>query len=231
MVLFKMQQSLAINSNDSFFKKYADILLGLGVVAILMLMIVPLPSYLLDFFLSLSIAISLTILMVSVYATKPLELSIFPTVLLMITMFRLALNLASTRLILLQGSEGSVAAGYVIQAFGQFVVGGSEVVGLIIFLILVIINFIVITKGAGRISEVSARFTLDAMPGKQLAIDADLNAGIISEKEAKERRHEIQSEGDFYGSMDGAIKKAIKTGTITVIIGVIFTSLNIGMLK
>ncbi|MBF0104137.1 MAG: flagellar biosynthesis protein FlhA [Deltaproteobacteria bacterium] len=216
-----------------FLKRHSDILLAIVVVAILMLMIVPLPASILDLFLTISIGFSLTMLLVSIYVTRPLELSIFPTVLLMSTMYRLALNLASTRLILLHGSEGSIAAGRVIQAFGQFVVGGSEIVGFIIFLILIIINFVVITKGAGRISEVSARFTLDAMPGKQLAIDADLNAGIINESEAKRRRQEIQSEADFYGSMDGA-QKFVKGDAIA---SMLITAINIiggfiiGMLK
>lgn len=189
-----------------FIKKNSDIIMSLGVVMILILMIVPLPSSVLDVLLVFSLAISLVILMLGIYITKPLELSVFPTVLLLATIYRLALNLASTRLILLNGGDGASAAGHVIEAFGHFVIGGDQVVGLVVFLILNIINFIVITKGAGRISEVSARFTLDAMPGKQLAIDADLNAGMINDKQAKERREEIQAEADFYGSMDGASK-------------------------
>lgn len=201
-----MEQQLTISPKIGFFKKNSDIFVATGIVAVLLLMIIPLSAAVLDVFLVLSITISMTILLVSIYVKKPLELSIYPTVLLLSTMFRLALNMASTRLILLHGSQGTGAAGTVIKAFGQFVVGGDEVVGMIIFIILNIINFVVITKGSGRIAEVSARFTLDAMPGKQLAIDADLNAGLINEKVARERRLGIQAEADFYGSMDGASK-------------------------
>lgn len=228
-----MAQGLTASPKQSFLGRNSDVFLALGVVSLLMLMIVPLSSTVLDLFLVLSLSFSLIVLMVSVYVTRPLELSIFPTVLLMGTMLRLALNLASTRLILLNGGDGAIAAGQVIEAFGQFVVGGSEVVGFIIFLILNIINFVVITKGAGRISEVSARFTLDAMPGKQLAIDADLNAGLINEEQAKQRRNDIQSEADFYGSMDGA-SKFVKGDAIA---GILITVINIiggfiiGMLK
>lgn len=184
----------------------ADIMMGVGVMAILGIMILPIPTLLLDLFLSISITISVIILMVAMYVLKPLEFSVFPSVLLLTTLFRLALNVASTRLILMHGSEGVDAAGQVIKAFGNFVVGGNFAVGFIVFLILVIINFMVITKGAGRIAEVGARFTLDAMPGKQMSIDADLNAGIINEQEAKKRREEIAREADFYGAMDGASK-------------------------
>ncbi len=184
----------------------ADVMMGVGVMAILGIMILPIPPIMLDLFLSVSITLSVIILMVSMYILKPLEFSVFPSVLLLTTLFRLALNVASTRLILLHGSEGTDAAGQVIRAFGNFVVGGNYAVGLIVFFILVIINFIVITKGAGRIAEVGARFTLDAMPGKQMSIDADLNAGIINEREARTRREEIAREADFYGAMDGASK-------------------------
>ena len=183
-----------------------DMMMGVGVMAILGIMILPIPSLLLDLFLSVSITLAVIILMVSMYILKPLEFSVFPSLLLLTTLFRLALNVASTRLILLHGAEGVGAAGEVIRAFGSFVVGGNYAVGLIVFLILVTINFIVITKGAGRIAEVGARFTLDAMPGKQMSIDADLNAGIINEQEARKRREEIASEADFYGAMDGASK-------------------------
>ncbi len=210
-------------AQGNFIKRHSDVAMALGVVAILLLMIIPLSAGFLDFFLVLSIANSLMILLVAIYATRPLELSVFPSILLLTTMLRLSLNLASTRLILLHGSQGASAAGRVIEAFGQFVVGGDEVVGLIIFIILNVINFVVITKGAGRISEVSARFTLDAMPGKQLAIDADLNAGIINEKQAKERRETIQSEADFYGSMDGA-SKFVKGDAVA---GILITLINI----
>ncbi len=180
--------------------------MALAVIGILSLMIIPLPAFVLDIFLAANITIALAILLVGLYTIQPLDFSIFPSLLLVTTLFRLSLNIASTRLILLHGSEGSDAAGSVIKAFGQFVVGGNYVVGAVIFLILVIINFVVITKGAGRVAEVAARFTLDSMPGKQMAIDADLSAGIITEKEAKMRRAKVSREADFYGSMDGASK-------------------------
>ena len=187
--------------------KKSDMALAFAVVAILVVMVLPLPAFLLDLLLSLSIAMSLVLLLTAIYTQKALEFSVFPSVLLLSTLFRLALNVASTRRILLFGAEqGTAAAGDVIQAFGEFVVGGNYAVGLIVFIILVIINFIVITKGAGRVAEVAARFTLDAMPGKQMSIDADLNAGTINEEEARRRRKEIAREADFYGSMDGASK-------------------------
>lgn len=217
-----MAQPLVVN-RTGFFARNSDIFMAAGIVSVLLLMIIPLTPGFLDFLLVISISISLTILLIGIYVTKPLDFSIFPTVLLMTTIYRLALNLASSRLILLNGSEGADAAGHVIEAFGQFVVGGNQIVGLVIFLILNVINFVVITKGAGRISEVSARFTLDAMPGKQLAIDADLNAGIISDVQAKQRREEIQVEADFYGSMDGA-SKFVKGDAIA---GILITFINI----
>lgn len=181
---------------------------GLLILILMMLTmtILPLPPFMLDLLFSANITLSLIILMVCIYIYKPLEFSIFPTVLLVTTLLRLTLNIASTRVVLLHGSQGPDAAGEVIRAFGEVVIGGSFVVGMIVFAILMIINFVVVTKGAGRISEVSARFTLDAMPGKQMAIDADLNAGIITQEEAKKRRAEIVNEADFYGSMDGASK-------------------------
>jgi flagellar biosynthesis protein FlhA len=184
----------------------SDLWMAVGVVAILLLMIIPLPPFVLDVLLSLSIICALVILMTSLYITKPLEFSTFPSLLLVTTLFRLSLNIASTRLILLHGGEGVSAAGHVIQSFGNFVVGGNYLVGFVIFLILVIINFVVITKGSGRIAEVAARFTLDAMPGKQMSIDADLNAGVIDDREARERRTAISREAEFYGAMDGASK-------------------------
>ncbi|MDD3295504.1 MAG: flagellar biosynthesis protein FlhA [Geobacteraceae bacterium] len=184
----------------------SDIYMAIAVIGVLALMIIPLPAFLLDIFLAANITIALAILLVGLYTIQPLDFSVFPSVLLVTTLFRLALNIASTRLILLHGSEGAEAAGAVIKAFGQFVVGGNYVVGAVIFLILVIINFVVITKGAGRVAEVSARFTLDAMPGKQMAIDADLSSGSITEKEARARRVKISRESEFYGSMDGASK-------------------------
>lgn len=183
---------------------------GLGVpiavLALLGMVTIPLPPVLLDLFFTFNIALSLVVLMVTIYAKRPLDFAIFPTIILLATLFRLALNIASTRVILLEGHQGGAAAGNVIEAFGEFVIGGNFAVGLVVFSILVIINFVVITKGAGRVAEVSARFTLDSMPGKQMAIDADLNAGLISQEEAQIRRHDITSEADFYGSMDGASK-------------------------
>ncbi len=176
------------------------------VVVILSMMILPIPPLGLDLLFTFNIALSLIVLLVTVYALRPLEFSSFPTVLLVATMLRLALNIASTRVVLLEGHAGTASAGNVIEAFGEFVIGGNYAVGLVVFAILVIINFVVVTKGAGRVSEVSARFTLDAMPGKQMAIDADLNAGIIDQDEARKRREDVGREADFYGSMDGASK-------------------------
>ncbi|MCG5529981.1 flagellar biosynthesis protein FlhA [Halorhodospira halochloris] len=183
---------------------------GLGtpllVIALLAMMVVPLPPLALDMLFTFNIVLSLSILLVTVYIMRPLEFAVFPTILLVATLLRLALNIASTRIILLEGHTGTDAAGNVIQSFGEFVVGANYVVGFVVFAILVIINFVVVTKGAGRISEVTARFTLDALPGKQMAIDADLNAGLISQEEARTRRSEVSREADFYGSMDGAAK-------------------------
>lgn len=183
-----------------------EALVPVAFVTVVILMVVPIPTGGLDLFLAFSIALSLIVLLLAMYTMKPLEFSTFPSVLLVLTLFRLSLNVASTRLILGSGADGPGAAGRVIESFGNFVVGGSYVVGIVIFLILVLINFVVITKGAGRIAEVAARFTLDAMPGKQLAVDAELNSGILSEKEARERRRSIEAEADFYGAMDGASK-------------------------
>ncbi|MEK7772632.1 MAG: FHIPEP family type III secretion protein, partial [Pseudomonadota bacterium] len=176
------------------------------IIMILAMMVMPLPPFALDFLFTFNIAVAIIVLLVSLYTKNPLDFAVFPTVLLITTLLRLSLNIASTRVVLLEGHTGPDAAGKVIEAFGHFLVGGNYAVGLIVFIILVIINFIVITKGAGRIAEVSARFTLDAMPGKQMAIDADLNAGLIGEDEARKRRAEISQESDFYGSMDGASK-------------------------
>jgi len=186
-------------------------------------MIIPLPPVMLDFLLALNITLSITILLIAMYALRPLDFSIFPSLLLVTTLFRLSLNVASTRLILLHGNEGLSAAGKVIKSFGHFVVGGDYVVGMIVFIILVIVNFVVITKGATRIAEVAARFTLDAMPGKQMSIDADLNAGIIDEEEAKERRKTIAREAEFHGAMDGAAK-FVRGDAIA---GIIITIINI----
>src|SRR5688572_18870454 len=178
----------------------------LGLVAILAMMILPLPPLMLDVLFTFNIALSLVIVMAVFQVRRPLDFAIFPTVLLLVTLLRLALNVASTRVVLLHGHEGTHAAGKVIAAFGEFVIGGNFAVGAVVFIVLTIINFVVVTKGAGRVSEVSARFALDAMPGKQMAIDADLNAGLITQDEARARRAEVRAESDFYGSMDGASK-------------------------
>jgi flagellar biosynthesis protein FlhA len=188
------------------FMKRGDLALAVGVLCILVVLILPLPPLLLDFSLAISIIFSVLILMTALFIQTPLEFSAFPTVLLIATMLRLSLNLASTRLILAHGHEGTDAAGHVIQAFGNFVMGGNFVIGIIVFTILVIVNFVVITKGSGRIAEVAARFHLDAMPGKQMAIDAELSTGAIDEKEARRRRQILEDEGGFFGAMDGASK-------------------------
>ena len=203
--------------------KNGDISLAVAVVGILVFMIIPLPPMLLDLLISFNITFALIILLASMYTLRPLELSAFPSILLLITLFRLSLNVASTRIILIHGNEGSMAAGKVIQAFGNFVVGGNYLVGIIVFVILVVINFMVITKGAGRIAEVAARFTLDAMPGKQMSIDADLNAGLINEQQARTRREEITREAEYYGAMDGA-NKFVRGDAIA---GIIITLANI----
>ncbi|MCK5073996.1 MAG: flagellar biosynthesis protein FlhA [Bacteriovoracaceae bacterium] len=204
--------------------KNSDLVIGVGILMILVVMIIPIPPFLLDLFLAFTLSLSIVILLIAMYSKRPLDFSTFPTVLLIATLFRLSLNVATTRNILLRGgSEGTSAAGEIIRSFGEFVVEGNFVVGIIVFAILVIINFMVITKGAGRVAEVAARFTLDAMPGKQMAIDADLNAGIIDEKEAKNRRHEIGAEADFYGSMDGA-SKFVRGDAIA---GIMITAINI----
>ena len=206
-----------------FLTKNTDLFMAVAVVGILAFMIMPLPTLLLDLLLSFNITFSLIILLSSMYVQRPLELSAFPSILLLGTLFRLSLNVASTRIILLHGNEGTMAAGKVIMAFGSFVVGGNYLVGIIVFLILVAINFMVITKGAGRIAEVAARFTLDAMPGKQMSIDADLNAGIITEQEARERRELISLEAEYYGSMDGA-NKFVRGDAVA---GIVITLINI----
>lgn len=187
-------------------REKSDIVVAVSIVFVILIMIVPLNSFFIDIFLTLSISISLLILFIGMYIHRPLDFSVFPSILLITTLFRLSLNIASTRLILVHGDEGAHAAGRVIQAFGTFIVGGNYVVGAVVFLILVIINFVVITKGAGRVAEVAARFTLDAMPGKQMSIDADLNAGLISDSDARRRREMVELGADFYGAMDGASK-------------------------
>ena len=200
-----------------------DFLLAGAVFALLFIMLVPLPPVLMDMLLASSISLALLLFLASIFANKPVEFTVFPSMLLVATVFRLALNVATTRLILLDGSEGSHSAGKVIESFGQFVVGGNYVVGVVVFVILVVINFVVITKGAGRVAEVAARFTLDALPGKQMAIDAELNAGLIDEVIARERRAEVGREADFYGAMDGA-SKFIRGDAIA---GVIITLINV----
>ncbi|MCJ8324399.1 MAG: flagellar biosynthesis protein FlhA [Rhizobiales bacterium] len=201
----------------------ADIGFAFAIMAILTVMILPLPTYLMDFALAISITFSILIMMNALFISKPLEFSVFPTVLLIATLLRLALNLASTRLILANGHEGPAAAGKVIEAFGAFVMQGNFIIGIIVFSILVLVNFVVITKGSGRIAEVAARFSLDAMPGKQMAIDADLSSGIIDEKEAKQKRIDLEAESAFFGSMDGA-SKFVKGDAIA---GLIITFINV----
>ena len=227
---------LAARFNQLKQKKFSY-LSGIGtpllVMAALGMVILPLPAFLLDILFSFNIALSLVVLLITVYTLKPLEFGSFPAVLLIATILRLALNVASTRVVLLEGHEGPDAAGKVIEAFGSVVIGGNYAVGLVVFLILIIINFVVVTKGAGRISEVTARFTLDAMPGKQMAIDADLNAGFITAEQARERRVEVTSEADFYGSMDGASKfvKGDAIAGILILFINIIGGLVIGMVQ
>jgi flagellar biosynthesis protein FlhA len=214
--------------------------LGLGVpllvVALLAMIVVPLPPFLLDVFFTFNITLSLVIMLAVIYVARPVDFAVFPTVLLGVTLLRLALNVASTRVVLLNGHTGTDAAGQVIEAFGHFVIGGNYAVGVVVFVILVVINFMVVTKGAGRVSEVTARFTLDAMPGKQMAIDADLNAGLITQEQAVARRNEVSQEADFYGSMDGASKfvrgdavAGILILVINVIGGIVIGTLDHGM--
>ena len=208
------------------FEKYSknvDLLIAVALIAVLAVMIIPLPAFMLDLALTVSLTLSLLILLVGIYTDRALDFSIFPSLLLITTLFRLALNVATTRLILTHGHLGGDSVGSVIQAFGHFVIGDSYVVGFVVFIILVVINFIVITKGSGRVAEVAARFTLDAMPGKQMSIDADLNAGVITEAEARVRRKDIEKEADFYGSMDGA-SKFVRGDAIA---GIIITVINI----
>ncbi|KQP13763.1 flagellar biosynthesis protein FlhA [Pseudorhodoferax sp. Leaf267] len=203
------------------------------VVAVLALMVLPIPPWLLDSFFTVNIAVALMVMMVAAYMTRPLDFAAFPAVLLLTTLMRLSLNVASTRVVLLEGHTGPGAAGAVIEAFGHFLIGGNFAVGLIVFLILVVINFVVITKGAERIAEVSARFTLDAMPGKQMAVDADLNAGLIDDKEAKRRRREVGEEAEFFGSMDGASKfvRGDAVAGILILVINIVGGFAIGMLQ
>ena len=207
--------------------------LPMAILLIVMLMIVPVPAFVLDIGFIANIMISLAVLMVALNAAKPLDFSAFPTVLLLATLFRLSLNVASTRVVLVDGHNGAAAAGHVIEAFGAFLIGGDYIVGLFVFAVLMIINLVVITKGAGRVSEVSARFTLDALPGKQMAIDADLNAGLVTPEDAKARRQEVATEADFYGSMDGASKfvKGDAIAGLLILFVNIFGGLLLGTLK
>src|SRR4051794_1511371 len=198
--------------------KYTDLIAAGVVVLVVVMLIIPLPPMLLDLFITLNISCALAIVVTTLYVKKALEFSVFPSLLLITTLFRLAINISVTRLILLHGD-----AGHVVDAFGTFVIGGNIVVGLIVFLILIVIQFVVVTNGAGRVAEVGARFTLDAMPGKQMAIDADLNAGQITEDEARKRRKEISEEADFYGAMDGA-SKFVKGDAMAA---VLITSINL----
>ncbi len=214
----------APNINYKRFAKQGDILLAGGVVVILFVMLIPLPTFILDMMLSLSISLSLVVLITAMFMTSPMEFSIFPSLMLVLTMLRLALNVASTRLILLHGQEGVSAAGKVIESFGEFVVGGNYLIGIVIFFILFTLNKVVIVAGTTRIGEVAARFTLDAMPGKQMAIEADLNAGLIDEKQATEKRELIRKEADFYGAMDGAgkfVQGDVKAGLIITLINIV----------
>ncbi len=206
-----------------FIVRSKDLTIVALIIAILAIIIVPLPSYMLDFFLTVSISVSVLILLISLYVPKPTDLTTFPTLILIVTLYRLSLNIATTRMILSKGYEGPSAVSSIIDSFGQFVVGGNYVIGIIVFTILVLINFIVITKGSTRVAEVAARFTLDAMPGKQMAIDADLNAGLIDEKTARQRREAIIGEANFYGAMDGS-SKFVKGDAIA---GIIITIINI----
>ena len=201
-----MAEAVGFASQLKEVSKSANLGAPIFLIVVMAMMTLPMPPFLLDMFFTFNIALALVVLLVSVYSLRPLDFAVFPTILLVATLLRLALNVASTRVVLLDGHQGGDAAGKVIQAFGEVVIGGNYAVGLVVFLILVIINFVVVTKGAGRIAEVSARFTLDAMPGKQMAIDADLNSGLIDQDEAKTRRADVAQEADFYGAMDGASK-------------------------
>ncbi len=211
----------------------SSLVMPAAIVAVVGLMVIPLPPLLLDLLLSIDIGLAVVLLLTAIYVRQPVDFSVFPSLLLVLTLLRLALNVASTRLVLLHGQEGVDAAGHVIMAFGQFVVGGNFVVGVVVFLVLIAIQYVVINHGAVRISEVTARFTLDAMPGKQMSIDADLNAGLIDEREARTRRDRIRREADFYGAMDGAIRFTQRDALAALLItGVnIVAGLIIGVLQ
>src|SRR6266853_2873763 len=212
---------------------WKEMAVPMAVVAIVVALIMPMPSMLLDFLIVLDITLSVIVLLVSVYIRKAVDFNVFPTTLLLLTLDRLALKISSSRLILLNGNGGTAAAGHVIEAFGSFVVGGNYIIGTVIFLVLIAIQYVVINHGAVRISEVTARFTLDAMPGKQLAIDADLNAGIIDQQEARERREEVGKEAEFYGAMDGAIRFTQRDAMASILITLIniIGGLFIGVLQ
>src|ERR1700722_641473 len=214
-------------------KNNSDLFFAFAVVMAIIMVVIPLPPILLDILISFNITMALVVVLITMYTLEPLHFSIFPTLLLITTLFRLALSISATRLILLHGNEGTAVAGRVIEAIGSVVVGGSYYVGIVIFLILVIIQFVVITSGAQRVAEVAARFTLDAMPGKQMAIDADLDSGLITDDQARKRRKEVEREADFYGAMDGA-GKFVRGDAIAAIIVVIVNVLGgfaIGILK
>ncbi|MEP7355488.1 MAG: flagellar biosynthesis protein FlhA [Acidobacteriota bacterium] len=226
----------AANSLLSHFGALSDLVVPIAVLGIVMAMIMPLPSFLLDVLITANISISVIVMLVSMYITRPVEFSVFPTALLLLTLFRLALNISSSRLILLQGATGTKAAGDVIEAFGNFVVGGNYVIGVVIFLVLISIQYVVINHGAVRISEVTARFTLDALPGKQMSIDSDLNSGLIDEAEARDRRKKLAAEAEFYGAMDGASRftqrdavASILITTINIVAGFLIGVLQHGM--
>ena len=221
--ILKPSASAAQQAKDLKTAGNREIGFALVVILILTVLFIPIPPFLIDIGLAFSVALSILILMVALWIKKPLEFSAFPTILLLATMLRLSLNIATTRVILSHGHEGVNAAGHVIGGFSQFVMGGDFLIGIIVFLILIIVNFLVITKGATRIAEVGARFTLDAIPGKQMAIDADLSAGLIDEKESQRRRKELEEESSFFGSMDGA-SKFVRGDAIA---GLIITAVNV----
>lgn len=208
----------AVSSIIVKLKKNGHLVAPLSVLLVIFLILVPLPPGILDLFFTLNIILSITILLMSTYIKDPVEFSVYPSALLMATLYRLALNISSTRLILARGDEGIFAAGKVIGAFGQFVISGSYLIGIVVFIIIIAIQKIVVASGAGRAAEVAARFTLDKMPGKQMSIDADLNAGLITQEEAIERRARIEKEAEFFGTMDGAIKFTTKEATVSIII-------------
>src|SRR5580698_5195683 len=226
----------AVTPQIGFIANWREFVVPIGVLGIVMAMITPLPPFLMDVLISANITLSVVVLLVALYITKPVDFSVFPTTLLLMTLFRLALNISSARLILLYGNTGTSAAGDVIQAFGAFVVGGNYIIGVVIFLVLIAIQYVVINHGAVRISEVTARFTLDALPGKQMSIDSDLNAGLIDENEARARRKNLAAEAEFYGAMDGASRftqrdavASILITTINIVAGFLIGVLQNGM--